>query len=148
GPSYIPVIAAIGMLVASIATLAQFYLVAVAGVVFTLIVAVVWLWPKDDELEEIRKTGIERKTGLTLEPTGSASSGWWAMAGVLSVLGTLFAVLYYSYFYLRLYSPAWPQGGIPKPGLLVPGLVYLLLPAGALGLHLAGRGRSRRSVKE
>lgn len=127
GPTFIPAIAALGLLVTSIATLVQSYLSAFAGLVFTLIVVVKWLWPKPEELDEIRASEIENKTGLTLEPIGTASSGWWATVGILGVIGTVFALLYYSYFYIRLYSPEWPQGGFDKPDLTSASATYALV---------------------
>jgi hypothetical protein len=55
------------------------------------------------------------------------------MAGTLTVMATIFGVLFYSYFYLRVYSPEWPQGQLPVPDLLKPGLTYgVLLGSGGL----------------
>lgn len=129
GPTYIPILAAIALFITSIATLAQAYLLALVGLVVSLIVTVFWLWPKDNELKEIRESDVEKRTGLTLEPIGSAASGWWAMLGALAVIGTVFGVLYYSYFYLRLYSDEWPQQGLPLPELLWPILASAVLIA-------------------
>jgi cytochrome c oxidase subunit I+III len=143
GPSYIPITAAIGMLVSSIATLIQMYLVALAGVLFTLVVTAHWLWPRQKEIDLMRASDLPRKTGLPVEPTGSAASGWWAMIGALTVIGTVFGVYLYSYFYLRLYSPKWPQGEIPLPNLLLPGLMYLLLPLSCGAVLWAKRGYAK-----
>ncbi|MCO6430624.1 MAG: cbb3-type cytochrome c oxidase subunit I [Deltaproteobacteria bacterium] len=126
GPSYFPIIAALGLLVTSVATLFQGYLVALVGTIFTIIVAGLWLWPRESELELMRRSKLPSKTGLPVEPTGSAAAPWWAMVGSLAVIGTIFGVLLYSYFYLRVYSPEWPQGSI-KPPNFSGGAHYLLL---------------------
>ncbi len=146
GPSYLPVLTALALLITSIATLLQSYLVAIAGLVATIIAAIQWLWPSDPELEELEKSPLVQKTGLTVEPTGSASSSWWAMAGLLAVIGTIFGVLYYSYFYLRLYSEAWPQDGIAKPDYLRPLGFYISVVLACILFKFAGRAQRRNRL--
>jgi cytochrome c oxidase subunit I+III len=133
GPSYIPITAASGIIIMSIATLFKAYIVAAVGLAFTLGVVAYWLWPRNNELEIMRKSDISRITGLPVEPTGTQAVGWWAMTGTLTVIATIFGVLFYSYFYLRVYSPSWPQGDLPLPGLMRSGLGYgVLIASGAL----------------
>jgi hypothetical protein len=50
----------------------------------------------------------------------------------MAVLGWSFGTLLYSYFYLRLYSFAWPQDGLPLPSLLLPALLFAVVPLAAL----------------
>jgi cytochrome c oxidase subunit I+III len=133
GPSYIPITAASGIIIMSIATLFKAYIVAAVGLAFTLGVVAYWLWPRNNELEIMRKSDISRITGLPVEPTSTQAVGWWAMTGTLTVIATIFGVLFYSYFYLRVYSPSWPQGDLPLPGLMRSGLGYgVLMASGAL----------------
>lgn len=148
GPSYVPVLTALALLITSIATLLQSYLVALAGLVATIIMAIQWLWPSDPELEELEKSPLVQKTGLTVEPTGTASSGWWAMAGLLAVIGTIFGVLYYSYFYLRLYSEAWPQGAIAKPNYLQPLGYYFSIVLASVLFKVAGRAQGKNRLSK
>src|SRR5690606_8037886 len=58
---------------------------------------------------------------------GSASVAWWAMVSPLSIIGSAFAALFYSYFYIRLFSEQWPQEGLPRPELWLGGAAYLAL---------------------
>jgi cytochrome c oxidase subunit I+III len=133
GPSYIPISAASGIIIMSIATLFKGYIVAAAALAFTLGVVAYWLWPRAKDIHMMRSSDVSRLTGLPVEPTGTQAVGWWAMAGTLTVMATIFGVLFYSYFYLRVYSPEWPQGQLPVPDLLKPGLTYgALLGSGAL----------------
>jgi heme/copper-type cytochrome/quinol oxidase subunit 3 len=48
----------------------------------------------------------------------------------------------YSYFYLWLYSDQWPQEGLPRPDLVLPGIAYAMLAAAA-GLGWWARRRFR-----
>lgn len=140
GPSYIPITAAVGMTLMSIATLFKAYILAAVALAFTLAVVGYWLWPRKSELEKMRKSDITRITGLPVEPTGTVAVGWWAMAGTVTVMATVFAVLFYSYFYLRVYSPEWPQGDIPLPPLLRPSFAYgVIVLSGGLFLYSQNR---------
>lgn len=146
GPSYVPILTALALLVTSIATLLQSYLVAVAGLIATIIMTIQWLWPSDPELDELEQSSLVRKIGLTVEPTGSASSGWWATVGLLSVIGTIFGVLYYSYFYLRLYSQAWPQGNIAEPNYLQPLGYFILVVLAYISFKFASRAQGKNEL--
>ncbi len=150
GPSYVPIIAALGMFVMSVATLFKAYLLAAGALAFTIIAAIYWVWPDDDGLEQIRKSKLGERTGLPLQPTGTSSSGWWAMAGSLAVVGTVFGILFYSYFYLWLYSPVWPQDGGPVPRLFQPMMIYGILPVSGFtyffAVHAHRNGHARASI--
>jgi heme/copper-type cytochrome/quinol oxidase subunit 3 len=63
------------------------------------------------------------------------------MIGLVATMGVAYAALVYSYFYLRLLSPGgeWPQGGIPKPDLLWPGVVFAVLLAAGAAQAFSGR---------
>lgn len=146
GPSYVPIVAAIFLFLTSVATLAQSYLAALALLAFFFITIAYWLWPRDSELAAMEGHELALRTGLPLEPTGTAASGWWATMGILAILATVFSVLFYSYFYIRLYSDQWPQGGVAKPGLLGAAVAYGLLLASGAPLYAAGRGLRIQSV--
>lgn len=143
GPSYFPVITALCLLLTSVATLFKGYLVAVAGVAFTVAATIVWLWPRHAEWQRMRESEFAAKTSLPVEPTGSAASPWWATIGVLCVIGTIFGVLFYSYLYLRIYSVQWPQGGIAKPDPREGAFAFGGLLCGMLPLLYARRGYER-----
>ncbi len=70
-------------------------------------------------------------TPVTLVPEaelgGSHSAGWWAMLILILNEAVLFAALIASYFYLRINSPVWPQAGIPRPELVIPLIMTVVL---------------------
>lgn len=61
------------------------------------------------------------------------------MVCVIAILGTALVALLYSYFYIRLYSPQWPQGNSARPDLLPFGIAYGLLLLTAPSLFIANR---------
>jgi cytochrome c oxidase subunit I+III len=133
GPSYIPITAACGIIIMSIATLFKAYIVGAVALFLTLGVVAYWLWPRRKDRLIMQQSDISRITGLPVEPTGTQATGWWAMTGTLTVIATIFGVLLYSYFYLRVYSAEWPQGDLPLPDLTRSGLAYgALIGSGAL----------------
>ncbi len=146
-PSYVPITAAIGLFIMSVATLFKAYILALAALVFTLGVVCYWLWPEERELKKMRESGLGELTGLPLEPTGALASGWWAMVGTLTVIGTIFGVLFYSYFYIRIYSPSWPQGGIALPEIWPSSIFYAALLLGALSFHWAEKNFQKNSAR-
>src|SRR5690606_28432074 len=115
------------------------YLLALGSTVFVLISVAYWLWPRKGDLELMARSDLPERTGLPVMPTGSASSGWWGMVGALAVIGTVFGVLFYSYFELRMDSNDWPQGGLPMPELEMPTAGIALLPLSAGPLVIARR---------
>jgi cytochrome c oxidase subunit I+III len=90
-----------------------------AGLLMLPLVAAVcvWLWTTGDRHAPDR---IDAGNGLML-PSQYASvnaAGWWAVLMSLLIVGSLFASLVFSYFYLWLGSTAWPPAGfVPVPGL-------------------------------
>lgn len=127
GPSYQPLFAAVGLLVASIGVLTKFYLIGVAGLVFAAGSLLAWLWPDRREMQAIRSSDVGERAGLPIGGLGARSVGWCGMVCTLAVLGTVLGTLAYSYFYLRLYSAAWPQDNLPRPALAWPLSSYALL---------------------
>src|SRR5690606_10270409 len=54
-------------------------------------------------------------------------TGWWGAVCAIVVLSTVLGVLFYSYFYIRLYSDEWPQGGIARPPWLGSGALLMMM---------------------
>jgi cytochrome c oxidase subunit I+III len=151
GPTYVPLYAALGLLVAFSGALFEYYALAGAGLIFFVGALIAWMWPDEDRLEMIRTTGIDAQAGLPVFSTGTRSTGWWAMVCVLITTGTAFGALFYSYFFLRLFSPEWPQGGIAAPQLLLPSISLGILLATSPAQYVAGRwfrsGRAARPIQ-
>ena len=70
-------------------------------------------------------------------------NGWWGMAVFVAGEATLFGCLVGSYFYLRLQSVHWPQGGIEPKDPLLPLVLVGVLVATSLPLQLARRAGAR-----
>ncbi|MBW3623190.1 MAG: cbb3-type cytochrome c oxidase subunit I [Armatimonadetes bacterium] len=142
---YAPSFAALMITVASMGALLKLYLVGAICILLALVSIIVWLWPHEAYLKKIRESApaLEEESGLPVFTTGEKSIPWWGIVGQISTVSLMFSVLFYSYFYLRLYSPTWPQGGIPRPDLLMPGVAYGLLAASALPQLWARRAFKR-----
>ena len=135
GPSYMPLVVAIGIVVLTIATIAKAYWALPIGGLISIVGLVVWLWPDKRELEKMYHSTLPEETGLPIVMVGTKSLGWLGMVFLLMVLSWLLLTLFYTYFYLRLYSDQWPQGGLPIPDLFWPSIGYgALLLAGGLAV--------------
>jgi cytochrome c oxidase subunit I+III len=109
---------------------------ALAAVALMVVAIIIWLWPPKDEREfRLAEDGAPTMHGLPLYHAGTRAPGWWGMLLLLAVCGVATGCLLFSYFYLRVTAPQWPQGEIRLPRLLP-----AALPAGALaGAALAAR---------
>jgi cytochrome c oxidase subunit I+III len=138
GPSNAPILAALGLLVAFLGVLVEWYLLLPLGLIYTAGILVRWLHPSEKQLKLLRESDVPKRAGLPVFVTGPDSIGWWGMLGLLSMCVSGFAVLFYCYFYLWLFSDQWPQGGIRQPDLPVAAVSYLILAA-AGGAVFVGR---------
>ncbi len=131
-PTMVPFITAIGTSVIFLGVLLKVYLVSIAGLVFTAGMLIKWLWPSESIMNKLISSDLPAISGLPIFTSGSRSVGWWGMMYLLGVLLTVYGVLLFSYFYLRLFSETWPQDGIPLPDLPLMGtaVVVLLLSVG------------------
>ncbi len=132
-----PLTAALALLLVFFGVLVKIYLLTVAGLIGLFAAVIAWLLPHPATLAKIQAGGTALAAGLPL--VARRGTGWWGMIGALTTLGMGFGVLVFSYFYLRIYSAAWPQGGLPLPGLLLPAAAYLLMPIGAVAMRAAAR---------
>jgi heme/copper-type cytochrome/quinol oxidase subunit 3 len=80
----------------------------------------------------------------------SLPNGWWGMLVFVAGEATLFGCLLGSYFYLRLLSVHWPQGGIEPKDPLVPLILVAALATTSIFMQLASsagvRGRAWGAV--
>jgi heme/copper-type cytochrome/quinol oxidase subunit 3 len=119
--------------------LLQAYSLALMGSVFAVGATLSWLWPDQKLLNVIRTSGLDQAAGLPIFTTGAKSTAWWGMICLLGISFMAFGALFYSYFYIRLFSPEWPQGNLPRPDLGWSALIYALLPASAGAFFWAQR---------
>jgi cytochrome c oxidase subunit 1/cytochrome c oxidase subunit I+III len=80
---------------------------------------------------------------------GPRATIWWGVLGLITIEGTMFALLVASYFYLRQNFGAWPPLGTPAPDLAAGTANMLLLLASLWPMriaHRAGLGELRRPI--
>ena len=127
GSTYIPFWTAIGTLVAAVGVLAKAYIMSAFGGAVLVACLAIWLLPREATLKLLRESDLPSRTGLPVISSGSSSVAWWGMVGLLSIVGSGFAALFYSYFYIRLFSEQWPQEGLARPELWLGGAAYAAL---------------------
>jgi cytochrome c oxidase subunit I+III len=110
------------------------------GGLVTLYGLVVWYRPDDEVHETVKEAGIAERAGVPLVVSSPKSVDYWGQLFTIGILSMAYAVFFYSYFYIRLYSPEWPQNHLPKPSLLGGGIVYGILIASAIPQIIARAG--------
>lgn len=71
-----------------------------------------------------------------VRPVGRPTA-WWGMLIFVASEATLFGAFVGTYFYLRFKSPAWPQGGLPEPKVVVPLIMAGVLLSTSIPMQLA-----------
>jgi heme/copper-type cytochrome/quinol oxidase subunit 3 len=66
-------------------------------------------------------------------------NGWWGMAVFVATEATLFGTIIGTYFYLRFNSAHWPPPGVPKPEVLLPLVLTVVLVSTSIPVQLAVR---------
>lgn len=139
GPTLVPLLASLGILLAMLGALTKLYLLAPLGAILTIGVIAHWLHPKREHLKMVGSDVVGSAAGLPVFQLGSRSTAWWGMLSLLVILGMTVATLVFTYFYLRLFSSQWPQGGIPLPSLVPAGPAYAALGLGSFAAWLGSR---------
>lgn len=75
--------------------------------------------------------------------SGPRSFAWWGMVWLIATEAALFAMLLFSYFYLRFQHEVWPPDGIPQPELTLPLVMTAILWSSSIPVHIADRGIRR-----
>ena len=150
GPSWMPLVSALGLLVAFLGVLMKTYLLIPLGLVFATGCFASWLYPKSDYLRKVAQSEVAARSGLPVLLTGANSSAWWGMLGLVTIGATAFGAFFYAYFYLRLFAEAWPPAGIHGATLGLAAITACALAAAGIAAwlgkrdHLAGkRARAR-----
>jgi cytochrome c oxidase subunit I+III len=133
-PCYVPFWTAVATLGAAVGVLTQAYILSAFALLMLAICLVIWLYPDADQLSQLSNTDLALITDLPTMPTSTMSVVWWATIGFKIIVGSAFAALVYSYFYIRLFSPQWPQDGLTHPSIW-PALFGLM--AVACGVFIA-----------
>ena len=114
-PCYVPFWTAVATLAAAVGILLQAYILSAFAILMLVICLVIWLYPDTEQLNQLVDSELTNTTGLPTIPTSPASVVWWATIGFNIIMGSAFAALIYSYFYIRLFSSQWPQDGVTQP---------------------------------
>jgi heme/copper-type cytochrome/quinol oxidase subunit 3 len=138
-PRYVPFMASVGLLVGLMGTLSKINALMFLGLIITIGSLIAWYRPDDELTQTLRAGKLEENSGLPIVTHGKSSMDWWGMIFCLTIPSVIYASFFYSYFYIRLYSPVWPQGGIPPPDLKWPGTIYALLALSVIPQYLAMR---------
>jgi cytochrome c oxidase subunit I+III len=127
GPSMVPLLAALALLVAMFGVLSKLYLLAPLGGIFLIGFCLRWLNPNPALSRLLENDEVVESSGLPVAGTGAQSTAWWGMLCLLTVLGVATLTLVFTYFYLRLFSEVWPQLDLelPQYQLAVPAFVCL-----------------------
>jgi heme/copper-type cytochrome/quinol oxidase subunit 3 len=94
---------------------------------------------------------VSRWQGLTEDTTTpaprSAAVAWWGMVILIATEATLFAMLVFSYFYLRWTSKTgWPPDGMPDPKITRPLVMTAILVASGFTAFMAERAIRRNDL--
>lgn len=116
-PTFVPMWAALTTVGLAVGILTQAYLLSAVGLLGLMISLCLWLHPRERVWRVLRDSQLPDETGLTVTSNGNVAVGWWGMIGLLVIVASGFAALYYSYFYIRLFSPQWPPDDIARPSL-------------------------------
>lgn len=83
---------------------------------------------------------------LPVNVNDTRSPLWTGMWLLLIIEAVVFAGLITSYFYLRLFAPEWPIGGISRPDLGLPTISALLLFASSAPIYWADSSMKKGKV--
>ncbi|HZW11972.1 MAG TPA: cytochrome c oxidase subunit I [Noviherbaspirillum sp.] len=138
GPSWPPVLAALGTAGFFLFLTVKLVLPAVLSGILAIVTVFKWLWATDPAPP---KEPVDIGGGIRLPVTmsGPSSHSWWAMVVLIMVSGSLFGSLVFAYLFLWTVSPdVWPAAD-RLPALAWPFAAALLLAASGGCIAYAGR---------
>jgi len=71
---------------------------------------------------------------------------WWGVVGIMSIEGTMFAIMAASYFYLRGGAHVWPPPGVLHPGIGITTLNLGILLLSLFPMHRAAQEAEREDL--
>lgn len=143
GPSLWPFISAVGLIIIFGSEIWSLRWLAGIGALIFIVSLVGWHWPTPVATSESDERSFAREHGILVRSFGSRTVARNGMILTLLVFGIGLASLLFSYFYLRLESPAWPPPGIGDPQWVLP-LIALALWV----LSLIPSARATRAIHE
>ncbi|MEZ4732769.1 MAG: cytochrome c oxidase subunit I [Caldilineaceae bacterium] len=119
GPSIWPFVTALGTIIIFGAEIFSLRIAVMLGALLLVGGLIGWHWPDNIPATDA-ELAFEREHGIPVRPNGSRIVSNWAMNLMILLVAIALSSLLFSYFYIRIESPAWPPAGIPLPGLLWP----------------------------
>ncbi|HKI04352.1 MAG TPA: cytochrome c oxidase subunit 3 [Thermoanaerobaculia bacterium] len=94
---------------------------------------------------------MSRRTALDVShlPTtvfGSRAPLWWGAVGIMTIEGTMFAIMAACYFYLRGGAEVWPPPDVVHPGLGITTLNLAILLVSMVPMHLVSKAAVREDL--
>ncbi|MFM8322705.1 MAG: cbb3-type cytochrome c oxidase subunit I, partial [Chloroflexota bacterium] len=142
GPSIWPFIAAVGLILVFAAEIWRLHGLMLAGTLVLVGAIIAWHWPGEppDDQEAARR--FESEHGVAVRLGGSRAVARGGMQLSILVYLVALASLLFSYFYLRLESPAWPPETTPRADGRYALGSSALVALGAVVLAWSGAARS------
>ncbi|MBX3011667.1 MAG: cytochrome c oxidase subunit I [Caldilineaceae bacterium] len=140
GPSIWPFITALGIITIFGAEIFSLRIAVITGALLLIGGLIGWHWPVDKVPTTDAELAFERAHGIPVRPNGSRIVANWAMNLLILLIAIALSCLLFSYFYIRIESPAWPPAGIARPAFWWPLLSTLLYLASGGVLWWARRG--------
>lgn len=84
-------------------------------------------------------------------PDGTADSRallWWGNVGMLVIEGTMFAMAFGTWLYLKTVNLDWPPATVPKPNLVLPTAGALLLLVSLIANVMTDRAAKRDNLSQ
>jgi cytochrome c oxidase subunit I+III len=150
GPSLWPFITAVGLITMFAAEIFTARLVALFGLLVTIISVIAWNWPTESPTTTGEEEAFEKTHGVPVRVHGSRAVAESGMRLTVLILGIALSSLIFSYFYIRLENTAWPPDNIPLPdmSLLLVNTALLLAGGGAMNYALINiRANKREQMK-
>jgi cytochrome c oxidase subunit I+III len=145
GPSWLPVLAALGTAAFFFLLTVKWLVVAFAFGALAIGATVAWLW-ETDRAPEATTAKVGDGVFVPVGAAGMRSHSWWAMVILLVVDGTVLASMAFAHVHVSMASPVCPPPGAALPDFA--GIVACAagFAASAAAMALGGRGRATRPL--
>ncbi|MCB8944449.1 MAG: cytochrome c oxidase subunit I [Ardenticatenaceae bacterium] len=139
GPSFWPVVCAVGLVTVFGSEIFSLRPVALLGIIVLVIGVVGWNWPEPNPSSRAEEEAFEKAYNIPVRTFGSRIVARSAMWLWLLLQGIALASFSFSYFFLQVESDVWPQGGLAAPPVMRVGVALLLLLVNAVALRRAAQ---------